>query len=64
MTFKSKLMGAAASVLPCWQVLHRLRMAEDLTVAYFLEWPMPFQYAKQTGMYEEAMGTTINLGGL
>lgn len=32
----------------------------EITVAYFLEWPMPFQYAKETGMYEEAMGTKIN----
>jgi hypothetical protein len=23
--------------------------AEEITVAYFLEWPMPFQYAKVKG---------------
>ena len=34
--------------------------ADDITVAYFLEWPMPFQYAKETGMYEEALGVSIN----
>lgn len=34
--------------------------AEDITVAYFLEWPMPFEYAKQTGAYEEALGVGIN----
>ncbi len=34
--------------------------AEDITVAYFLEWPMPFQYAKVNGLYEEAMGVGIN----
>jgi len=33
--------------------------AEDLTVAYFLEWPMPFQYAKVMGTYEEEMGVSI-----
>jgi len=33
--------------------------AEDLTVAYFLEWPMPFQYAKAMGTYEEELGVTI-----
>ncbi|MEX0279582.1 MAG: ABC transporter substrate-binding protein [Arenibacterium sp.] len=32
----------------------------EITVAYFLEWPMPFQFAKEEGMYEEAMGTKIN----
>ena len=33
---------------------------EEITVAYFLEWPMPFQFAKVEGMYEEAMGVSIN----
>ncbi|WP_092078540.1 ABC transporter substrate-binding protein [Poseidonocella sedimentorum] len=38
-------------------------MADDhgsITVGYFLEWPMPFQYAKVTGMYEEAMGVEVD----
>ncbi|MDV7146006.1 ABC transporter substrate-binding protein [Tropicimonas sp. TH_r6] len=34
--------------------------AADLTVGYFLEWPMPFQYAKATGMYDEALGMEVN----
>ena len=33
--------------------------AEDLTVGYFLEWPMPFQYAKAQGTYDEALGMTV-----
>ncbi|MEM6824819.1 MAG: ABC transporter substrate-binding protein [Pseudomonadota bacterium] len=33
---------------------------EEITVAYFLEWPMPFQFAKVEGLYEEAMGVDIN----
>ncbi|SNY91353.1 taurine transport system substrate-binding protein [Cohaesibacter sp. ES.047] len=33
--------------------------AEELTVAYFLEWPMPFQYAKEKGLYEEALGIPV-----
>ena len=33
---------------------------DGITVGYFLEWPMPFQYAKVEGMYEEAMGVPIN----
>ncbi|MEL6750630.1 MAG: ABC transporter substrate-binding protein [Pseudomonadota bacterium] len=33
--------------------------AETLTVAYFLEWPMPFQYAKVNGLYEDALGVDI-----
>ncbi len=33
---------------------------DEITVAYFLEWPMPFQYAKAMGTYEEALGAKIN----
>lgn len=33
--------------------------AEGITVGYFLEWPMPFQYAKATGMYDEALGEEV-----
>jgi taurine transport system substrate-binding protein len=32
----------------------------EITVAYFLEWPMPFQYAKEEGLYDEAMGVKVN----
>lgn len=33
---------------------------EEITVAYFLEWPMPFEYAKVTGAYDEALGVKVN----
>lgn len=33
---------------------------DEITVAYFLEWPMPFQYAKVMGTYDEALGTKVN----
>ena len=29
------------------------------TVAYFLEWPMPFLAAKASGAYDEALGMNI-----
>ncbi|MEM8750711.1 MAG: ABC transporter substrate-binding protein [Pseudomonadota bacterium] len=32
----------------------------EITVAYFLEWPMPFQYAKVRGLYEDALGIKVN----
>jgi taurine transport system substrate-binding protein len=35
-------------------------MAQELTVGYFLEWPMPFQYAKVMGTYEKELGVKIN----
>lgn len=31
-----------------------------LTVAYFQEWPMPFQYAKAKGIYDEKLGVPVN----
>ena len=33
---------------------------EEITVAYFLEWPMPFLAAKASGEFEEALGKKIN----
>jgi len=33
---------------------------DELNVAYFEEWPMPFEYAKQIGAYDEALGITVN----
>ena len=33
---------------------------DEITVAYFLEWPMPFQYAKVKGTYDEALGLKVN----
>ena len=31
-----------------------------ITVAYFLEWPMPFQFAKAEGTYDEALGVPVS----
>ncbi|MEM7058517.1 MAG: ABC transporter substrate-binding protein [Pseudomonadota bacterium] len=33
---------------------------DEITVAYFLEWPMPFQAAKVQGKYDEALGMKVN----
>ena len=56
---KMKYTALAAA---CTAVMGSAQMAsaEDITVAYFLEWPMPFQFAKVNGLYEEAMGVDIN----
>lgn len=32
----------------------------EITVGYFLEWPMPFQFAKVNDTYEDKMGVTVN----
>ncbi|QIE45734.1 ABC transporter substrate-binding protein [Pseudohalocynthiibacter aestuariivivens] len=57
MKLRTKIMSAVAATA----VLSGANAASaDITVGYFLEWPMPFQYAKSTGMYDEALGTTVN----
>ena len=62
MTLKSKLMGAVAGLAALGGAQAALADAhlEEITVAYFLEWPMPFQHAKVNGTYEEALGVDIN----
>jgi len=60
MTLKSKLMGAAAGLAVLAGATSATADGHAITVGYFLEWPMPFQFAKAEGMYEEAMGAEIN----
>ena len=33
---------------------------KEITVGYFLEWPMPFEYAKAMGTYDSALGVKVN----
>ena len=58
MTLKTKLMSAVAGAAALAGA--SAASAEEITVAYFQEWPMPFQYAKVEGMYDEALGMTVN----
>lgn len=62
MNLKSKFAGtvAALALLGGAQAATAAGHLEEITVAYFLEWPMPFQYAKVNGTYEEEMGVKIN----
>ena len=48
---------AAAALAGIGSTAHAI---DELTVAYFVEWPMPFEYAKVTGMYDDALGIPIN----
>ncbi|WP_121631381.1 ABC transporter substrate-binding protein [Tropicibacter alexandrii] len=59
MTIRTKMTGAAALALVAGMAQAGSHGGE-ITVAYFLEWPMPFEYAKAEGMYDEAMGVTVN----
>lgn len=50
----------AMFALPMFSVSSALQASDEITVAYFLEWPMPFQYAKVNGAYDEALGMSVN----
>lgn len=58
MKLKSKLMTAVAGA--AFAVTAGAATAQEITVAYFLEWPMPFQYAKEKGTYDEELGVKVN----
>ena len=58
MTPKARLMGAVAGL--AMAVVATAATAQEITVAYFTEWPMPFQYAKQMGTFDEALGVKVN----
>ncbi|MGR3539996.1 MAG: taurine ABC transporter substrate-binding protein [Hasllibacter sp.] len=57
MTIRKTLLATCAAAA----ALTGAARAEEhgITVGYFLEWPMPFQFAKVNGMYEEALGMPI-----
>ena len=58
MTFKTTLMNAVAGLALLTGA--QGAVAEELTVGYFLEWPMPFEFAKVNGTYDEALGMKVN----
>lgn len=61
MKLKSKLMNAVAATAVSVSATAAMAGGHgELTVGYFLEWPMPFEYAKQMGTYDEALGMKVN----
>ena len=61
MSNKSKLIGAVAGATLALGAQTVLAGGhQEMTVAYFLEWPMPFEYAKQMGTYDEELGVKVN----
>ena len=61
MTIRTIAAAAAAAVaMTVGAVQGAAAAAHEITVGYFLEWPMPFQYAKEKGLYDEAMGVKVN----
>ncbi len=57
---KRYTIGLVAGAMTAMSATASFADGHGITVAYFLEWPMPFQYAKEKGMYEEALGAPIN----
>jgi len=55
-TTRAILLGAVAALSGATA----MAQSDSITVGYFLEWPMPFQFAKVNGTYEEALGMEIN----
>ena len=56
-TFRSLALAAGAAMALAAQAASAL---DEITAAYFLEWPMPFQHAKAQGAYDEALGVKVN----
>lgn len=55
----SMLMASAAMALSA-QAATAAGHLEEITVAYFLEWPMPMLEAKVNGDYDKALGLKVN----
>ncbi len=61
MKLKNALMSAAAGIAMMTGASQAVAEGHgEITVGYFLEWPMPFQFAKENGTYDEALGVTVN----
>jgi len=60
MTVKFKLLSAIAGLTMIAGAQPASAQDGELNVAYFLEWPMPFQAAKVSGAYDDALGMKVN----
>ena len=59
MTLQKTLMSAVAGAALLSGTGAAMAM-DEITVGYFLEWPMPFEYAKLMGTYDKEMGVKVN----
>lgn len=57
---KTTIAGTALALIMGAQNAFAAGHGGEITVAYFLEWPMPFQFAKVNGTYEEELGVKVN----
>ena len=57
---KKLVTAAIAAVALASSSMAAMAQPAEITVAYFLEWPMPFQYAKVKGIYDKELGVKVN----
>lgn len=57
MTIRRLTVSAAAALLLSGSAALAV---DEITVAYFLEWPTPNQFAQAEGLYDEALGVRVN----
>jgi taurine transport system substrate-binding protein len=55
-----KLLGAATGAVALLGLTSNALALDELTVAYFLEWPTPNQFAQAEKVYEKELGVKIN----
>ena len=56
---KRTLTAITAGAVMSMSAVPAMADGHGITVGYFLEWPMPFQFAKVEGMYDEALGAPV-----
>ncbi|MFK7939871.1 MAG: ABC transporter substrate-binding protein [Roseovarius sp.] len=57
---KKTITGVAAGIAMAISAQAAMADGHEITVGYFLEWPMPMLAAKASGKYDEALGKTVN----
>ena len=57
---RNAVIGMTAVAAMCTTTASADGHLDEITVAFFLEWPMPFQYAKVKGTYDEELGVKVN----
>lgn len=55
-----KGLTAATAALALFAGASAAQALDEITVAYFLEWPMPFEFAKVQGTYDKELGVKVN----
>ncbi|MEM8857123.1 MAG: ABC transporter substrate-binding protein [Chloroflexota bacterium] len=52
--------SAEAMMMDDGDMMEAMERPEEITVAYFLEWPTPNQFAQIEELYDDALGMTVN----